>query len=347
MNIIRVNPQTDLLWQQLVERHESDVFQSPAWVRVLAETYGFELWADVLLDDAGEPCAGLPFSRIVDFKGQRLVTLPFSDYCDPLVRDEAHWRCLTESLVGEGHPFTLRCLHNNLPLADDRFVLVNKAKWHGLDLQPDLESLWLGLDDSARRAIRKAERDGLTVRCAENKEELRAFFELHLSLRKYKYRMLAQPYLFFENIWGHFIEKQQGALMVALYQGKIIGGVMFLEWQNKLYYKFNASHPAYTALRPNDLITWEGIKYGKANGYTCLDFGLSDWDQEGLVRYKRKFATEEKTISFLRYAPDTALTEQEEQVRRLLPQLTELLTGEAVPNYVTERAGEILYRYFS
>jgi CelD/BcsL family acetyltransferase involved in cellulose biosynthesis len=347
MKVVCTNPQFDPLWRKLVERHKSDVFQSPEWIQVLAETYDFELCACVLLDDTREPYAGLPFSRVADIKGQRLVTLPFSDYCDPLVSDEAHWRCLTESLVGEGHPFTIRCLHNNLPLADDRFLLVNKAKWHGLDLRPDLETLWLGLDDSARRAIKKAERTGVMVRCAEHKEELRAFFELHLSIRKYKYRLLAQPYLFFENIWHHFIEKRQGALMLALYQGEIIGGVMFLEWQDKLYYKFNASHPDYTTLRPNDLITWEGIKYGKAKGYTRLDFGLSDWDQEGLVRYKRKFATEEKTISFLRHTTNAPYDQVVGPAPNLLPQLTTLFTDKAVPDGITEKAGEILYRFFT
>ena len=38
------------------------------------------------------------------------------------------------------------------------------------------------------------ERDGVVVRAAECEEDLHAFFELHLKLRKYKYRMLAQPY---------------------------------------------------------------------------------------------------------------------------------------------------------
>lgn len=100
------------------------------------------------------------------------------------------------------------------------------------------------------------------------------------------------------------------------------------------------------SLRPNDLLIWEGIKYGKAQGYTDLDFGLSDWDQEGLVQYKRKYATEEKTISFLRYSPNGASTEQERQLRGLFSQLTDLFTDEAVPDDVTEKAGNVLYHLF-
>ncbi len=347
MKIIRVNPQTDVLWQHLVERHNSDVFQSPEWMRVLAETYDFEVCAYVLLDEAGEPCAGLPFSRVVDIRGERIATLPFSDYCDPLVGEPDHWQRLIEPLLEECYPVTIRCLHNSLPLADDRFKLVNKAKWHGLDLRPDVEALWAGLHSSARRAIRKAESEGVVVQIAQDVKELRAFFELHLGIRKYKYRLLAQPYSFFENIWRHFIEQGRGALMLATYQGDILGGVMFLEWKDGLYYKFNASAPTQLSFRPNDLLIWEGIKYGKAKGYTHLDFGLSDWDQEGLLRYKRKFASEEKTISFLRHSLNGTPTQKEAQIGQLLPQLTNLFTDASVSDQVTEKAGEALYRFFA
>lgn len=347
MKTIFVDPGTDPLWKRLVEQNRSSVFHSPAWIRVLAETYGFEGGAQVILDEAGKPKAGIPFFRIADIIGERMVILPFSDYFDPLIDNLDQWHCLTEKLIGKGCPVAVRCLHNNLPLADNRFTLVNRAKWHGMDLRPDLDTLWHRLHSSARRAIKKAQRGGVVVHIAEHKELLRAFFEMHLKVRKYKYRLLAQPYRFFEYIWHHFVEAKNGLLMVATYQNEIIGGVMFLEWKGTLFYKFNASKMDQLAFRPNDLLIWEGIIYGKAKGFTYLDFGLSDWNQDGLVRYKRKFATEEKTISFLKYMPDGTPAQQERQIRQLLPHLTNLFTDATVPDYVTERAGDILYRLFT
>jgi CelD/BcsL family acetyltransferase involved in cellulose biosynthesis len=347
MQIVCVDPQGDNRWLQLLERYRSDAFHTPAWMSVLRETYDLEVSAYILLNEAGEPLAGLPFGRIADARGERFVTLPFSDYCDPLVSDQDHWRCLVEPLLAEGRPFAIRCLHNSLPLADDRFTQLNKAKWHGLDLRPDADLLWQGLDSSVRRAVRKARQQGVSVQIAQGAEGLRAFFELHLGVRKYKYRLLAQPYRFFQSIWSHFIEQGCGALMLAVYQGEIIGGVLFLEWKDRLYYKFNASNPAWLSLRPNDLLIWEGMNYGRRKGYTLLDFGLSDWDQEGLVRYKRKFATEEKTISFLRYPPSLQVPQNERHVQNLLPQLTNLFTDPAVPDPVTEMAGELLYGLFA
>jgi len=347
MNLKCIDPQTSLFWQKLVEQHKSDVFHSPAWIKVLNDTYNFNVQALVTVDQAGEPKAGLTYCKIEDMMDPRIASLPFSDFCDPLVDNQDDWNCLMSELLAEGCRVNLRCLHNRVALDDDRLELVNRGKWHCIDLQQQFDTIWNNLHGSAKRAIKKAERNGVIVKIAQSKEELRAFFELHLGVRKYKYNLLAQPYAFFENIWDAFIGKQQGALMLAVYENEIIGGVMFLEWKDTLYYKFNASHHSSLSVRPNDLVIWEGIKYGQAKGYKYLDFGISDWDQEGLVRYKRKFATEEKTISFLRYTPNGGSTQKDKQVRNLLPQLTELFTDETVPDSITEKAGETLYRFFT
>ena len=135
--------------------------------------------------------------------------------------------------------------------------------------------------------------------------------------------------------------------LVAHYQGRGVGGTLFLGWKDALFYKFNASDPTHLSLRPNDLIVWEGTALAKAKGFAPLDFGLSDWDQEGLVRFKRKFATDERTISFVRHAPDLAPTRSEQDAQDLLSVATDLLTDAAVSDDVTERAGDQLYRFFA
>ena len=347
MNIVCIDPRSDSLWRKLVDRVPSGVFHSPDWIQVLTDTYGWEAHAYVILDDHGEPSAGIPFCRIADMLGERIVALPFSDYCDPLVNDSNAWSTLVDQLLPEHLPITVRCLHNNLPLADERFSLFKQAKWHGLDLQRDLDVIWKGMHESTHRAIRKSQREGLVVRPAQSEEELRVFFDMHLKIRKYKYGLLAQPYSFFQNIWRHFVETQHGFLLFALCEDKIVAGDFFLVCKDTLYYKFNASLPGDLSHRPNDLLIWEGIQRGKNLCLKFLDFGLSDIDQEGLVRYKRKFGTEEKTISFLRYEPNGGPTPAEKEMRALLGKLTNRFTDQLVPDLVTERAGEDLYRLFS
>lgn len=348
MNLVSVDPRIDPLWKNLVGRTRSSVFHSPDWLMVLTDTYGFEVSAYVVVDETGDPKAGMPFCRIGDILGTRIVALPFSDYCDPLVMGLDEWNQLIGTLSLEGSPLFIRCLHNRLPLADNRFAIVKQAKWHALNLTSDLEGIWRGLDGAARRAIQKAQREGVTAHVAQTERELRSFFEMHVRTRKHKYHLLAQPYRMFANIWRLFMERGNGSLLLATHGGEIIAGVLFLEWKDTLYYKFNASLLANLPYRPNDLLIWEGIKYGKAKGYSHLDFGLSDADQPGLLQYKRKFATQEETISFLGSVSNGGcLAQQQKQLRGLLTQLTELFTDASLPDAVTERAGEILYQYFA
>jgi len=345
MKLIIVDPRTDPCWRKLVTSQASDVFHSPEWIRAVTETYGFEVFAYLLLDDQGEPRAGLPVCPIHDLRGQRRVAFPFSDYYDPLVTSAGDWQLLTAHLLQDASLLKLRCLHNSLPLADPRFTLANRARWHGLDLTPDCATLWQRLDKKDRWGLRKVEAMGVTVEVTTEKALLRTFFELHLAMRKYKYQMVAQPYRFFENIWRHLLEPGLGALFVARYEGAILGITLFLQWQNKFYYKFNASAPDSLAFLPNDLMIWKGIEYAKAQGCQRFDFGLSDWDQTGLIRFKRKFADTEQTISFLEYRGAEATTSAVPPTK-LLPSLTALFTDPAVPDAITEQAGELLYQYF-
>lgn len=347
MKIVCVDPRTDPLWSKFVCRASSSVFHSPSWIQVLAETYSWQPNAYVVVDDQGEPQAGLPFCRISDIFGSRIVALPFSDYCDPLILHDAAWHPLATALLSEGLPVALRCLHNNLPLRDKQFAVMKQAKWHAVDLQPDTETLWNRIDDSAHRAIRKSQRSGICIRPAQSEQELRVFFEMHLKIRKNKYGLLAQPFSFFQNIWQRFVEERQGFLLLALNGDTIVAGDLFLQWKSTLYYKFNASLIDNLSCRPNDLLLWEAMQCGKKLGFTSLDLGLSDWDQTGLVRYKRKFGAEEKTISFLRHGPASSSTGVEAEMRALLATLTIRFTDHTVPDPITERAGEDLYRLFT
>src|SRR5579859_3708289 len=346
MNIVHVNAITDPRWHDFVQHQQSSLFHSPDWMRVIQRTYELDIHACMMLDKLGKPIAGIPYSRVHDVKGQRIVSLPFSDYCDPLVNDNNQWDCLINELLGTQQPVHLRCLHNPIPLVDKRFKMRKQAMWHCMDLQADLDTLWDGIHDSARRAYRKAQRNGVTVKIADDEQMLRAFFELHLRVRKNKYHLIAQPYAFFCHIWQEFVEKGNGVLMLAMLGDTIIGGILFLEWQGTLFYKFNASSMAHLAYRPNNLLMWEGIKYAKEKGYTTLDFGLSDLDQPGLLRYKQQFASEYKPISFLQYRPTETLSLAEQQINDLRPQLPDLFTDQSDPDSVTEKAGDVLYRYF-
>src|SRR5687768_2872886 len=176
MPFLMIDPITNPLWADLSQSHPfASIFHSPEWLQILFLTYQFNIRALVKTNAAGQAIAGSPYCILDDFRGKRIISIPFSDFSDALVQSSAEWEELLEPLLEENCPIITRSLHNNIPLGDERFALTKQAKWHGINLEADLETLWEGFHPSARRAIRKSESMGIRVRIAEY-AELREFF---------------------------------------------------------------------------------------------------------------------------------------------------------------------------
>jgi hypothetical protein len=85
---------------------------------------------------------------------------------------------------------------------------------------------------------------------------------------------------------------------------------------------------------------------GRHLGLAHMDFGLSDLEQPGLVRFKDKFATEKRPIAELRWTPPGEADVRGQQAGALLHRLTSVLTSGNVPDEVTRAAGDEIYRLF-
>jgi len=342
-----LNPIQDPRWPALCRDSSSLLFHSPAWLRVLAETYGFPIQALVLLENK-IPVAGIPFAVIEDALGPRLVSLAFSDYCDPIYQKRTQIAALLTRLLElfPDHQVRLRWLQAPAPAARLGFRAGKTAAWHGLELPGSEAELGQGLHPQFRRAVALARKQGLTVRPLE-RDELRKFFELHLKVRKHRYRLLAQPFRFFENIWQAFVENGQGLFLGAFTpEQQLLATHCLLFWKDSLVYKFGASDYAFAQARANHLLHWEGARLGIERGFRLFDLGLSDADQPGLIRYKRHLGAEEKTIRFYERGQGESRPEAT-ALRSSLAELTALVTEPAVPDSLTEKFGNLLYRFFA
>jgi CelD/BcsL family acetyltransferase involved in cellulose biosynthesis len=334
------------MWQAIAHHPLNSLFSSQCWTEAVARTYGFKVSASMRNGprDDGKAHGAILFSQLSDLRGERIVCGPFSDYCDPLTSDVDTWRELVAPLISMDVPITLRCLCNQLPARDERFVKVSEAAWHGIDLDRPEEEVWDGFWGSARQNIRKAQRNGVTVRATRQLDDLQVFYRMHCHVRKSKYRLLPQPFAFFEQLHASF-EKNDGlTILIAEIDGAPVAGTLFLECGGTLYYKFNASVEREGC--PNDLLVWEGIRIGQRRGLKLLDFGASDLDQPGLLRYKRKFATIEQRIVRLQYNPAGYLDRRASAANAALKSLTYWLTDPCVPDRVTQAAGNDFYALF-
>src|SRR5262249_54045804 len=263
-----------------------------------------------------------------------IVCGPFSDYCDPLASDADTWRELVAPLIALGVPITLRCLRNQLPAHDERFLKVSEAAWHGIDLDRPEAEIWDGFWGAARQNIRKAERSGVKVRASHELSDLHVFYQMHCHIRKAKYRMLPQPFAFFEHLHAAFAANDGLTVLLAEVDGTPAAGTVFLAHGDTQYYKFNASVDSATC--PNDLLAWEGIKLAHRGGLKLFDFGASDLDQPGLLRFKRKFGSIERTIVRLRWEPEGYLDRRALAADKALKSLSHWLTDPGVPDRITQ-----------
>jgi hypothetical protein len=334
-------------WSTHFSAHRfTSLFSSPDWIEILSRTYGIGIQASLLQNQS--VWAALLFSYISDVRGDRIVCLPFSDYCDPLVDNASLWKDVLGPLASLGVPIRLRCLRNRLAAGDPRFILSRTAKWHSTDLTRAEDELWAGLSPQARQNIRHALRSGVVVREGRRMEDAQIFYRMHSLTRKNKYRLLAQPFVFFENIFAVFGQGDNVAVLLAECDGVPIAGIVLLQFRDVLYYKFNASVDQ--KYRANDLLAWHAILFGHRRALATLDFGVSETNQPGLIRYKEKFASEEREIHFYDWVPQglgNARDARRDDASEILGCVTQLLTDPAVPDEITRAASDKLYRFFA
>ena len=340
----QVDPRTDPLWAELARSPEGSLFTCPPWISAVSAAYGFEPTARVALDPAGRPVGGLAWVDVRDLRGARRLALPFSDRADPIGTGAGPWCDVSAEAFAGDLPFTLRCLDTSPAVEDPRFTAVGEAAWHLTRLDRPLDELHRAIRSQTRRNIATAERAGVEVVVSAEREAVAEYHRLHVGLRKWKYRLLAQPLDFFDRLWEAFAPSDGIRTVLAMVDGRPVAGALYLVWQDTVYYKFGASEAGSLALRPNDAVHWQLIRWAHAQGLQALDWGLSELDQPGLCAYKRNWSSVERRIRTLNAGgPPVGRSAEVEHTLRLV---TDLLTDPAVPDPLTARAGASLYRFF-
>jgi CelD/BcsL family acetyltransferase involved in cellulose biosynthesis len=342
---VAADPRSDPRWRDLVSTGAGSLFTSPPWIAAVCDCYGFVPQARMLLDGEGRATDGFAWVRVTDARGDRLSSLPFSDRADPLAADPARWRLLARDALATGLPLTVRCLEGSAALDDPAAARQAEAAWHGTPLDVPLGEVHARLSSSARRNVRAASRSGVRVVEGTDLAAVRRLHGLHVRLRKRKYRLLAQPVALFERIRDAFADDDGVLVLLASVDGEPVAGAMYLVWGDVLYYKFGASAAEHLSLRPNEAIGWHALRWASERGLRLLDWGLSDLDQPGLLRYKRKWGALERRIVTARWGP-VSPDPASRAIGETLGELTRLLTDDSVPDDITERAGAVLYRYF-
>jgi CelD/BcsL family acetyltransferase involved in cellulose biosynthesis len=334
---------TDPRWQEFVAGHQGATpFHHPDWAGLVAQTYGFRAFALVTRDTAGAIQAGLPVIEVRHFQGGRKwVSLPYTDYCPPLVSGPQDEDQLVSALRQASGEAGVRRVEVRAPLGDAP-VNGHTPVRHTLDLTPGPAELYKGFHRSqVQRNIRRAEREGLTVRRGERPEDLvETFYRLHLRTRR-RQGVPVQPRRFFRLLWERAISSGLGAVVVVEAAGEPIAAAVFLEWNGTVIYKFGASDANAWSLRPNHLLFWHAIQTASEQGNRWFDFGRTDAGHEGLRNFKLSWGAVEEPLVYgaVGGGSEAAPPTEGRAARALGPVIRH------GPLLLCRAAGETLYRY--
>jgi len=330
-------------WDAFVISHSAGSLEHhSAWLKVLTETYGHKPLCITLETSEGEIKGLIPFIAIDRFlTGKRLVSLPFTDSCDPILQG-----LKSEELIGfilQEYPdldyieLKLRNGHQFPNLKKTKCYLT-----HILDLEADPDKLLESFHNtSVRQRIRRAAKNDLKFRISADEKDLQKFYQLLTGVRR-KHGLPPQPYAFYKNMWRYLEPKEFLHLPVVEHDGKIIAAAILVNFKNKFHLKYSASDYAYLKLCPNQMLIWECIKMAHGAGARYFDFGRTASGNHSLLEFKDRWGTKRYPFTYCYYPKDIADECADGLSRRVFATMNRYL-----PASVLQLEGRLLYPYMS
>lgn len=328
---------------QIVTLPGYSFFHSSAWAKVLSASYGYEPQYLVWL--SGDRIAGL--IPMMDVKsrltGHRGVSLPFTDFCDPIIDTIIPFSEIFKQIVNLGS--RNRWKYIDLRGGQEHFENTIPSRnylTHTMCLSGDSDRVMASFRDSTRRNIKKAQHAGVAVRLLSSSEAVQEFYRLNCSTRK-RHGLPPQPYRFFKELQEHVLEKNLGFVALAEYRNKAIAGNIFLHLGDKAVYKYGASDDLFSDLRANNMVMWEAIKWYCQNGYKELHLGRTDCVHRGLQQFKNGWGVQEKHLAYYKY---DVVQSRFTKARPGVISISEKVVSR-LPSRALRLTGSLLYRHFA
>jgi hypothetical protein len=341
-----IDPLADARWTLFTERHpRASVFHSIGWLDALRRTYGCVPRVLTTTPPGAELQNGLAVCEVRGWRGKRLVSLPFSDHCEPLVDSSQDWSGILSRLAagvddGEWTSVELRPSSGELMTsAPGIWEAARTYALHRCDLTPPLTAIHDRFHASCiQRPIRRAEREGLQCVAGATPALLDTFYGL-LRMTRRRHGLPPQPIAWFRNLASALRDRL--TVRIAEKAGRPIASILTISFGKRLVYKYGCSDSTYHRLGGMPFLFWHAIQDAKARGLEELDLGRSDIDQEGLTTFKDRLGAVRTTLTY--YSSPAAARHvtggwQERAARWMF---------ERLPDPALTLAGRVLYKHLA
>lgn len=345
MAVYTLNPLHDSRWNDFIESHpRGSIFHTSGWLEALHRTYGYEPVVYTTCPPGELLRNGIPLCRIRSWlTGDRIVSLPFTDHCEPLVDSFEEAKEILDSLL-----FTvgreklkyveLRPLHAS-PLTTARMQTNTSFCFHELDLGAALDEVFRRFQkDSIQRKIRRAEREALQYEEGRSEALLKQFYALFVLTRR-RHRAPPQPIDWFRNLVTCLGERLK--IRIASSAGRPIASMITLRHATTMVYKYGASDARAHNLGAMPFLFWKAIQDASRGGLRKLDFGRTDSDNAGLITFKDRWGSQRSELTYWRMPVQNA-RRRGEWMQKL--KFVEPLFA-CIPDRLLAASGRILYRH--
>ncbi len=305
--IIRINPLTDPAWDTFVHQHPHGAHVHLSnWQRAVEHTFphmrGYGL---AVVDESGRILAGLPIYHVKSWlTGDRLVSIPFANFSDPLVNSNEEWQMVLQAakdLAGELQVERIELKlrkTGSLPEIGSWQKSVN-YQTHAIQLNQPIESLFKQFHKSCvQRQIRKTQAAGLTFRVGRDEQDWRSFYEIYLSHRRHR-GLPPQPFAFFKALYENLAGTLQ--LFLAETEGAIVGGMYVFTFGQTMLADTLATRDDLKELNLPIFLYWQALRIAYDQGCKEFNFGRTSVANTSLADHKRKWATEVEDLIDLQY----------------------------------------------
>jgi len=334
-----LDPLTDVRWREFLERHpRASVFHSPEWLDALKRTYGYE--PIVLTTTSSGPLDnGLVLCRVRTWLARRLVSLPFSDHCEPLVDSVDVLAEMLPFLGSEMREGRWRSLELRPRHAAPPGLAAGAAYcMHSLNLSRPADVVFRGFHaSSTQRAIRRAEREGLEYAVGASEGLLADFYRL-LRLSRRRHGLPPQPFAWFKNLAECLGDRLK--VHLASKDGVAIAGILTMNFKKTMVYKYGGSDAAHHPRGGMPFLFWRAIQDAQAQGIEEFDLGRSDLDQAGLIAFKDHLGAGRSPLTYYCCPARTAHAAHEGLLSRTARRVVAHL-----PDAALDLSGRLLYRH--
>lgn len=173
-----------------------------------------------------------------------------------------------------------------------------------IDLTRGIETIYKETTHAHKKALKKAAREGVTVREASGAGDWREYFAVYETALAHWSTLGPEKRTRARYGWDifrlmHEEPAPEEKLWLALRDGRIIAGIVCFYWAGRHIVTWHAAALAeYNQFRPNNALYWEIIRDAQRRGFAWFDFNPSG-GYEGVVSFKDNFGGETRRARLL------------------------------------------------